>query len=140
MFKEMFRMNAQVIIRKFFSVASFGSIIDFSHSTRYVQEGLDVNCDDDNDADSTNSPQALVSLLDRGQQSATMLRTSQSDLSGSRQAERKGLLWLLDEETICPGGSDESFLERLFSHYGDRGNETFLSLCIFSSIYEPGTS
>lgn len=35
--------------------------------------------------------------------------------------ERKGLLWLLDEETVCPGGSDETFLDRLFSHYGDRG-------------------
>lgn len=50
-----------------------------------------------------------------------MLRTSQSDLSGSRQIERKGLLWLLEEETVCPGGSDETFLDRLFSHYGDRG-------------------
>ncbi|XP_043283473.1 unconventional myosin-XVIIIa isoform X3 [Venturia canescens] len=104
----------------------------FHHTTlvaprdRYVQEGIDIDCDDDNDVDSINSPQALVSLLDRGQQSATMLRTSQSDLSGSRQAERKGLLWLLDEETICPGGSDESFLERLFSHYGDRDHQVLL--------------
>lgn len=54
-----------------------------------------------------------------------MLRTSQSDLSGSRQMERKGLLWLLDEETVCPGGSDETFLDRLFSHYGDRGKINF---------------
>lgn len=54
-----------------------------------------------------------------------MLRTSQSDLSGGRQMERKGLLWLLDEETVCPGGSDETFLDRLFSHYGDRGKINF---------------
>lgn len=54
-----------------------------------------------------------------------MLRTSQSDLSGGRQMERKGLLWLLDEETVCPGGSDETFLDRLFSHYGDRGKIDF---------------
>lgn len=84
-----------------------------------------MDYEDDYDEDGIGSPQGLVSLLDRGSsQSATMLRTSQSDLSGGRQMERKGLLWLLDEETVCPGGSDETFLDRLFSHYGDRGTET----------------
>ncbi|XP_070161232.1 unconventional myosin-XVIIIa isoform X1 [Polyergus mexicanus] len=105
----------------------------FHHTTliapkdRYVQEGIDVDYEDDYDEDGIGSPQGLVSLLDRGSsQSATMLRTSQSDLSGSRQMERKGLLWLLDEETVCPGGSDETFLDRLFSHYGDRDYQTLL--------------
>lgn len=51
-----------------------------------------------------------------------MLRASQNDLSSSRQTERRGLLWLLDEEAASAGGSDEAFLERLFSHYGDRGD------------------
>lgn len=97
---------------------------------RYVQEGIDVDYEDDYDEDGIGSPQGLVSLLDRGSsQSATMLRTSQSDLSGSRQMERKGLLWLLDEETVCPGGSDETFLDRLFSHYGDRGKISFPTTC-----------
>ncbi|EFN88578.1 Myosin-XVIIIa [Harpegnathos saltator] len=79
----------------------------FHHTTlvapkdRYVQEGIDVDYEDDYDEDGIGSPQGLVSLLDRGSsQSATMLRTSQSDLSGGRQIERKGLLWLLDEETM----------------------------------------
>ncbi|KAL6436175.1 hypothetical protein ACFW04_005725 [Cataglyphis niger] len=105
----------------------------FHHTTliapkdRYVQEGIDVDYEDDYDEDGIGSPQGLVSLLDRGSsQSATMLRTSQSDLSSSRQMERKGLLWLLDEETVCPGGSDETFLDRLFSHYGDRDHQTLL--------------
>nr|XP_012216903.1 PREDICTED: unconventional myosin-XVIIIa-like isoform X2 [Linepithema humile] len=105
----------------------------FHHTTlvapkdRYVQEGIDVDYEDDYDEDSIGSPQGLVSLLDRGSsQSATMLRTSQSDLSGGRQMERKGLLWLLDEETVCPGGSDETFLDRLFSHYGDRDHQMLL--------------
>lgn len=105
----------------------------FHHTTlvapkdRYVQEAIDVDYEDDYDEDGVGSPQGLVSLLDRGSsQSATMLRTSQSDLSGSRQMERKGLLWLLDEETVCPGGSDETFLDRLFSYYGDRGKKIYL--------------
>ncbi|XP_033212416.1 unconventional myosin-XVIIIa [Belonocnema kinseyi] len=104
----------------------------FHHTTlvapkdRYVQEGIDVDYEDDCD-DHLGSPQGLVSLLDRGSsQSATMLRTSQSDLSSSRQMERKGILWLLDEETVCPGGSDEAFLDRLFSHYGDRDHQMLL--------------
>ncbi|XP_063988212.1 unconventional myosin-XVIIIa isoform X1 [Diachasmimorpha longicaudata] len=90
---------------------------------RYAQEGIDVDYEEDYDEDCIGSPQALVSLLDRGQQSATMLRTSQSDL---RQTERKGLLWLLDEEAVCSGGSDEAFLDRLFSHYGDRDHQLLL--------------
>lgn len=90
---------------------------------RYAQEGIDVDYEDvEYDDDGIGSPQALVSLLDRGNsQSATMLRTSQSDLSSSRQTERKGLLWLLDEEAVCQGGNDETFLDRLFLHYSDRG-------------------
>ncbi|XP_008210437.1 unconventional myosin-XVIIIa isoform X1 [Nasonia vitripennis] len=93
---------------------------------RYVQEGIDIDHEDELE-EGLGSPQGLVSLLDRGNsQSATMLRTSQSDLSSSRQIERKGLLWLLDEETVCPGGSDESFLDRLFSHYGDRDHQMLL--------------
>ncbi|XP_066594077.1 unconventional myosin-XVIIIa isoform X2 [Prorops nasuta] len=94
---------------------------------RYVQEGIDVDYEDDYDEDGIGSPQALISLMNRGSsQSATMLRTSQSDLSGSRQLERKGLLWILDEEAVCPGGSDESFLDRLFSMYGDRDHQLLL--------------
>ncbi|KAI4494455.1 hypothetical protein M0802_008947 [Mischocyttarus mexicanus] len=105
----------------------------FHHTTlvapkdRYVQESIDVDYEDSYDEDGIGSPQSLVSLLDRASsQSATMLRTSQSDLSGSRQMERKGLLWLLDEETVCPGGSDETFLDRLFSYYGDRDHQMLL--------------
>lgn len=94
--------------------------------SRYSQEGIDVDYEDlDSDDDNVGSPQALVSLLDRGNsQSATMLRTSQSDLSSSRQCERKGLLWLLDEESVMPSGCDESFLDRLFSLYNDRGTNS----------------
>lgn len=46
------------------------------------------------------------------------------DLSFS--ADRRGLLWLLDEEAIYPGSSDESFLERLFTYYGDRDHQLLI--------------
>ncbi|XP_046735172.1 unconventional myosin-XVIIIa isoform X1 [Diprion similis] len=104
----------------------------FHHSTlvapkdRYAQEGIDIDHEDDYGFGGVGSPQALVSLLDRGSQGAAMLRASQSDLSGNRQTERRGLLWLLDEEASCPGGSDEAFLDRFFSHYGDRDHQMLL--------------
>lgn len=48
------------------------------------------------------------------------------DLNYLFPADRRGLLWLLDEEAIYPGSSDESFLERLFTHYGDRDHQLLL--------------
>ena len=45
-----------------------------------------------------------------------------------RDADKRGLLWLLDEETIFPGASDQSFLQRLLAHYGDRGKRKLGSL------------
>ena len=36
-----------------------------------------------------------------------------------RDTDQKGILWLLDEESIFPGATDESFMERLYIHYGD---------------------
>ncbi len=48
------------------------------------------------------------------------IRYSQSDLSS---ADRRGLLWLLDEEAIFPGATDESFVERLLLQYSQRGSQ-----------------
>jgi myosin heavy subunit len=48
------------------------------------------------------------------------LRYSQSDLSN---ADRRGLLWILDEEAIYPGATDESFVERLLAQYNQRGSQ-----------------
>ncbi|XP_034938214.1 unconventional myosin-XVIIIa [Chelonus insularis] len=96
---------------------------------RYIQEEINIDHDMcDHDEDCVGSPQALISLLDRGAQgTATMIRTSQSDLSGRFQEEKKGLLWLLDEEATAPGGgSDESFMDRLFALYGDRDYQFLL--------------
>ena len=31
----------------------------------------------------------------------------------AESAEKRGLLWLLDEEAIYPGATDQSFVERL---------------------------
>lgn len=36
----------------------------------------------------------------------------------ARTDEARGLLWLMEEEAVQPGGSEETMLERLFSYYG----------------------
>ncbi|XP_066148731.1 unconventional myosin-XVIIIa isoform X2 [Euwallacea fornicatus] len=88
---------------------------------RYLQENIDFTYDE-NENENLINPLPLVNLLDKTAQS-TVIRTSQSDL---HEADRRGLLWLLDEESIYPGGSDDSFLDRLFTHYGDRDHQLLL--------------
>ncbi|GLV36928.1 Myosin heavy chain-like [Carabus blaptoides fortunei] len=88
---------------------------------RYMQENIDYNFDSDNEGEHIN-PGPIVNLLDKTAQNA-VIRSSQMDL---READRRGLLWLLDEEAIYPGSSDDSFIERLFTHYGDRDHQLLL--------------
>lgn len=96
----------------------------FHHTTvqsalnRYSQELVEINLDGVHDSD----PGQLVSLIDKAPQNH-VVRSSQRDL---REQDRRGLFWLLDEESVYPGASDDSFLERLFSHYGDREHQFLL--------------
>ena len=65
------------------------------------------------------TPQPLVKLIDK----QSIARASQSDLN---QTDKRGLLWLLDEEAIFPGSSDESFVDRLLIQYSDRNSEDLI--------------
>lgn len=42
----------------------------------------------------------------------------------ARTDEARGLLWLMEEEALQPGGSEETLLERLFSYYSPVDGET----------------
>lgn len=85
---------------------------------RYAQELVEVDTGDIPEA----NPGPLISLLDKAPQSH-VVRTSQRDL---REQDRRGLLWLLDEESMFPNSNDDSFIERLFAHYGDREHQSLL--------------
>ncbi|KAF0030324.1 hypothetical protein F2P81_017055 [Scophthalmus maximus] len=50
----------------------------------------------------------FVQELERYKEVRTLARTD----------EARGLLWLMEEEAVQPGGSEETMLERLFSYYG----------------------
>ena len=75
----------------------------------------------DIEASDDNSPAQLVALLDRSPTISSVVRSSQTDLRHKLESERRGLFYLLEEEASMPGASDASFLDRLFSHYNDRG-------------------
>ncbi|XP_037923856.1 unconventional myosin-XVIIIa isoform X3 [Hermetia illucens] len=85
---------------------------------RYAQELVEI----DTEGLTETYPGPLVSLIDKAPQSH-VVRTSQRDL---REQDRRGLLWLLDEESMYPNSNDDSFLERLFSHYSDREHQALI--------------
>ncbi|XP_025090259.1 unconventional myosin-XVIIIa-like isoform X3 [Pomacea canaliculata] len=78
---------------------------------RYAQENID--CDFDL---VTSSPAAMVSLFDQAPQQA-LVRAPSTDVKNS---EKKGLLWILDEQAMFPGASEDSFLERVFAQHGEQ--------------------
>ncbi|XP_071790068.1 unconventional myosin-XVIIIa-like isoform X4 [Asterias amurensis] len=79
---------------------------------KYAQENIDCEFEQ---AEST--PDRMVRLMDKQQ---GMMRTSNMDL---RDVDQKGLLWLLDEESIFPGANDDSFMERIYVHYGEQATK-----------------
>ncbi|XP_050552815.1 unconventional myosin-XVIIIa isoform X2 [Spodoptera frugiperda] len=90
---------------------------------RYSQEGITL--DDGTEEDwlsETVNPGPMVELLDKAPQN-TIVRSSQADL---RECDRRGLLWLLDEESMYPGSSDDTFLERVMAHYGAPNHTHYL--------------
>ncbi|KAH8268385.1 hypothetical protein KR026_006186 [Drosophila bipectinata] len=99
----------------------------FHHTTlvaprdRYAQELVEIEMDHASEC----HPGPLISLIDKAPQNH-VVRSSQRDL---REHDRRGMLWLLDEEAIYPNSNDDTFLERLFSHYGDREHHTLLRKC-----------
>ncbi|KAL5016328.1 hypothetical protein ScPMuIL_005917 [Solemya velum] len=78
---------------------------------RYSQENIE--CDFEF---VTTSPTALVALIDKPSQQ-TLVRNTSMD---QRDAEKKGLLWILDEESIFPGATEDSFMDRFFNHHGEQ--------------------
>ncbi|XP_048583145.1 unconventional myosin-XVIIIa-like isoform X2 [Nematostella vectensis] len=73
---------------------------------RYGQENIECSYESE-----SIPPDPVVKVFDRAAQGVT--RGSTLDL----KSEQKGLLWILDEESIFPGANDSSFLARLYVHH-----------------------
>ncbi|XP_068440525.1 unconventional myosin-XVIIIa isoform X2 [Clinocottus analis] len=79
---------------------------------RYKEENIELALDD-----IESSTSLSVAAIDQASTQA-LVRTL------ARTNEARGLLWLMEEEAVQPGGSEETMLERLFSYYGSAQGES----------------
>ena len=82
----------------------------------YLREQIDIDgiIGEDTVFKDLSTPAPLVSLVDK----QVGVRAPGGD---AESAEKRGLLWLLDEEAIYPGATDQSFVERLLLQQQDSG-------------------
>ncbi|XP_074496154.1 unconventional myosin-XVIIIa isoform X11 [Sebastes fasciatus] len=78
---------------------------------RYKEENIELALDD-----IESSTSLSVAAIDQASSQALVRSLARTD-------EARGLLWLMEEEAIQPGGSEETMLERLFSYYGSAQGE-----------------
>uniref|UniRef100_UPI0037E8CD40 unconventional myosin-XVIIIa-like n=1 Tax=Semicossyphus pulcher TaxID=241346 RepID=UPI0037E8CD40 len=78
---------------------------------RYKEENIELALDDTEPSTSHS-----VAVVDQASSQA-LVRTVRTD-------EARGLLWLMEEEALQPGGSEETLLGRLFSYYGPAEGES----------------
>ncbi|XP_031549200.1 unconventional myosin-XVIIIa-like [Actinia tenebrosa] len=87
--------------QKFFHHTVFNAQME-----RYSQENIECSFES-----VATSPEPVVNVFDKAVKGLT--RGSTLDLKN----EQKGLLWILDEESIFPGANDSSFLARVYVHH-----------------------
>ncbi|XP_049911309.1 unconventional myosin-XVIIIa isoform X7 [Epinephelus moara] len=78
---------------------------------RYKEENIELALDD-----IESSTSLSVAAIDQASTQALVRTLTRTD-------EARGLLWLMEEEAVQPGGSEETMLERLFSYYGSAQGE-----------------
>ncbi|XP_044058240.1 unconventional myosin-XVIIIa isoform X3 [Siniperca chuatsi] len=78
---------------------------------RYKEENIALALDD-----IESSTSLSVAAIDQASTQALVRTLARTD-------EARGLLWLMEEEAVQPGGSEETMLERLFSYYGSAQGE-----------------
>ncbi|XP_074119855.1 unconventional myosin-XVIIIa isoform X9 [Sminthopsis crassicaudata] len=100
-FEELCHNYAQDRLQALFHERTFVQELE-----RYKEENVELAFDD-------MEPAAVdsVAVVDQASHQALVR-------SLARPEEARGLLWLLEEEAVVPGGTDEALLERLFSYYG----------------------
>ncbi|XP_066294954.1 unconventional myosin-XVIIIa-like isoform X7 [Branchiostoma lanceolatum] len=95
---------------------SFHDTTFTSLQDRYAQENIDCSFET-----VTSTPAPMVAVIDKpGQQGLDWDQDELSRTNLDTQAlDHKGLLWILEEESLMPGATEESFLQRVYSSYGD---------------------
>ncbi|XP_043910377.1 unconventional myosin-XVIIIa isoform X3 [Protopterus annectens] len=100
-FEDLSHNYAQERLQSLFHERTFVQELD-----SYKEENIELALDD---IDSSTS--LSVAAVDQASHQALVRTLARTD-------EARGLLWLLEEEALQPGGNEDSLLERLFSYYG----------------------
>uniref|UniRef100_A0A671SNW1 Unconventional myosin-XVIIIa-like n=1 Tax=Sinocyclocheilus anshuiensis TaxID=1608454 RepID=A0A671SNW1_9TELE len=106
-FEELCHNYAQDRLQMLFQERTFVRELE-----RYKEENIEITLDD-----LEPSPSRSVAVVDQSS-SQTLVRAL------SRTDEARGLFWLMEEEVLQPGGSEETLLQRLFSYYGPAEGES----------------
>ncbi|XP_077421503.1 myosin-XVIIIa isoform X2 [Vanacampus margaritifer] len=100
-FEELCHNYTQERLQTLFHERTFVQELD-----RYKEENIELALDD-----IESSPSVSVAAIDQASSQALVRTLARTD-------EARGLLWLMEEEAVNPGGSEETMLERLFNYYG----------------------
>ncbi|NXH00370.1 MY18A protein, partial [Loxia leucoptera] len=100
-FEELCHNYAQERLQQLFHQRTFARELE-----RYKEENIELAL-----ADAEPSFSGSIAAVDQSSHQALVRSLARTD-------EARGLLWLLEEEALQPGGNEDSLLERLFSYYG----------------------
>ncbi|NXS54665.1 MY18A protein, partial [Brachypteracias leptosomus] len=100
-FEELCHNYAQERLQLLFHQRSFARELE-----RYKEENIELAL-----ADAEPGSSGSVAAVDQSSHQALVRSLARTD-------EARGLLWLLEEEALQPGGNEDTLLERLFSYYG----------------------
>ncbi|KAK7171812.1 hypothetical protein R3I93_004186 [Phoxinus phoxinus] len=106
-FEELCHNYAQERLQTLFHERTFVQEME-----RYKEENIELALDD-----IESSTSLSVAAIDQTSTQALVRTLARTD-------EARGLLWLMEEEAMQPGGSEETLLERLFSYYSPVDGET----------------
>ncbi|XP_062872708.1 unconventional myosin-XVIIIa isoform X2 [Trichomycterus rosablanca] len=105
-FEELCHNYTQECLQALFQERTFVQELD-----RYKEENIELALDD-----IESSTSLSVAAVDQASTQALVRSLARTD-------EARGLLWLMEEEALQPGGSEDTLLERLFSYYGPTEGE-----------------
>ncbi|NXO88634.1 MY18A protein, partial [Certhia brachydactyla] len=100
-FEELCHNYAQERLQQLFHQRTFARELE-----RYKEENIELAL-----ADAEPSLSGSIAAVDQSSHQALVRSLARTD-------EARGLLWLLEEEALQPGGNEDTLLERLLSYYG----------------------
>ncbi|XP_051540244.1 unconventional myosin-XVIIIa-like isoform X4 [Myxocyprinus asiaticus] len=106
-FEELCHNYAQERLQTLFQERTFVQELE-----RYKEENIEITLDD-----LEPSPSRSVAVIDQSSSQALVRTLSRTD-------EARGLFWLMEEEVLLPGGSEDTLLQRLFNYYSPAEGES----------------